>query len=187
MGKFFLGFIIVALLLGAGVYYVYTTTGSKFGLSQIVLTKGTIDFSTQAFANGNPIPAEFTCDGKNINPVLLIDRAPEDAKSLAIIIDDPGATPQTFTHFLMFNINPRVASIDAGEVPEGAVIATNDYGKMEYDGPCPPIGVHKYYFRVYALDIMLTLDETAKRSDLDKAVKGHIIARGEFHGEYAKN
>jgi Raf kinase inhibitor-like YbhB/YbcL family protein len=187
VGKFFLGLFVILLLLTGGVYYVGRTTGNDFGLGGIILKKGTINFSTQAFGNGNPIPLDYTCDGKDVSPVLLIDRVPGDAKSLAIIVDDPSATPATFTHFMMFNIDPGVESIGTGEVPEGAIVANNDYGKNEYNGPCPPVGVHKYYFRIYALDTALYLDENAKRSNLDKAMKGHIIARGEFYGEYAKN
>jgi Raf kinase inhibitor-like YbhB/YbcL family protein len=186
MGKFFLGLALILLVIAGAAYYFYNKSGSTFGLDQNLVVKGTINISSQEFLNGAIIPIKYTCDWQNINPSFSIDRVPGDAKSLVLIVDDPDAKP-TFTHWLVFNIDPMVTNIAEDSIPSGATVGTNDFGKSEYGGPCPPTGAHKYYFRIYALDTILTLDETARRADLDKAIGGHIIAKGEFYGEYEKN
>lgn len=179
MGKFWFG-ILLFLALGGGIFYKYFYNGTIF-------SKGTIAFSVQEFSNGELIPKKFTCDGTDISPSFLIERVPGDAKSLVIIVDDPDAPPTTFTHFLMLNIDPQIGSIDQGVTPAGATVATNDYGKQEYNGPCPSIGTHKYFFRVFALDKVLDLGEQSKRIDVDSAIRGHVIAKGEYTGTFIKN
>lgn len=184
MTKFIL---IVILLLSVSVgafYYLDKSTINRSG--RLLLSKGTINFGTQEFAQGLPIPTKFTCNGRDINPTLYIERVPQDAKSLVIIMDDPDATPDTFTHWILFNIDPSEELLEEGEIPAGAVLATNDFGKTQYAGPCPPLGIHRYFYRIYALDTKLTLDEKATRTDVDQAIKGHIITTGETYGEYSK-
>lgn len=185
MGKFFLGLTLILLIIAGGAYYFYGRSGSSYGLNKNVLVKGRINISSQEFLNGAVIPIKYTCDWQNISPTLSIDRVPGDAKSLVLIMDDPGAKP-VFTHWMVFNIDPGTSDILEATIPPGATVGTNDFGEPKYAGPCPPTGVHKYYFRIYALDNVLTLDETAGRADLDKAMNGHIIAKGEFYGEYEK-
>lgn len=179
MGKFFFGILVFAGLAGF-LFYKYFYNGTIF-------STGTINFTVQEFGRGELIPQKFTCDGADISPSYLIERVPQDAKSLVLIVDDPDATPETFTHFIMFNIDPDIGSIDQGITPSGVTVATNDFGKKEYNGPCPPIGTHEYFYRIYALDTQLLLTDEAKRSDIDNAVKGHVIAKGEYTGSYIKN
>lgn len=178
MGKFWFG-ILLFLALAGGIFY-------KYFWNTTIFMKGTIAFSVQEFSNGELIPKKFTCDGSDISPSFLIERVPGDAKTIAIIVEDPDAEAKTFTHYMLLNIDPQIGSIDQGVTPANAIIATNDYGKQEYNGPCPTLGSHKYTFRVYALDTEIDLPESATRPEVDKAMRGHIIAKGEYFGQYSK-
>jgi Raf kinase inhibitor-like YbhB/YbcL family protein len=141
--------------------------------------------TSSAFQQGGNIPRKFTCDGENMSPPLQITSAPAEAKSLALIADDPDAPGGLFTHWLVWNISPQTNSIAEGSAPKG-VQGTNDFGKSGYGAPCPPSGMHRYYFRIFALDRELDLRSGAKRSQLDAAMKGHVIAQGELIGRYGK-
>jgi Raf kinase inhibitor-like YbhB/YbcL family protein len=116
---------------------------------------------------------------------LQITGIPSDAKSLVLIADDPDAPSGVFTHWLVWNIPPQTNSVAEGSAPKG-VRGTNDFGKSGYGAPCPPTGAHRYYFRVFALDRELALPSGAKRSQLEAAMKGHVIAQGELMGHYAR-
>jgi Raf kinase inhibitor-like YbhB/YbcL family protein len=144
-----------------------------------------IKITSSALREGESIPSKFTCDGGDISPPLRIADVPSGAKSLALIADDPDAPGGLFTHWLVWNISPQSNSIAEGSAPKG-VQGTNDFGKSGYGAPCPPSGVHRYYFRVFALDRELDLRSGAKRSQLDAAMKGHVIAQGELIGRYAR-
>jgi Raf kinase inhibitor-like YbhB/YbcL family protein len=141
--------------------------------------------TSSAFQQGGNIPSRFTCDGGNTSPPLQITGVPSEAKTLVIIADDPDAPSGLFTHWLVWNIPSRTNAIAEGSTPKG-VHGTNDFGKSGYGGPCPPSGTHRYYFRVFALDRELALGPGAKRSQLDAAMKGHVIAQGELMGRYAR-
>lgn len=184
--KFFIGLLVIFLaLIGAGFYYYYTT-GNTFGLDKTFLTHPTIDVSSTEFVNGAAIPQKFTCDDADTNPPFLFDRVTPDAKSLVFIAEDVDTKP-VFTHWIIFNIDPKTINIDRPSDLTGASIGTNSFGKMEYDGPCPPKNsTHKYYFRLYALDTMLNLPEGAKRSEIDAAIKGHKLGWGEMFGTYSR-
>jgi Raf kinase inhibitor-like YbhB/YbcL family protein len=141
--------------------------------------------TSSAFQEGGNIPSKFTCDGGNASPPLQITGIPSEAKTLVLIADDPDAPGGLFTHWLVWNIPAQTNSIAEGSVPKG-VHGTNDFGKSGYGAPCPPSGTHRYYFRVFALDRELTLPAGAKRSQLDGAMKGHVVAQGELMGRYAR-
>lgn len=141
--------------------------------------------TSSAFQEGGNIPSKFTCDGADASPPLQIADVPSGAKSLVLIADDPDAPSGLFTHWAVWNISPQTTSISGGSTPKG-VQGKNDFGKSGYGGPCPPSGAHRYYFRVFALDRELALPSGAKRSQLDAAMKGHIIAQGELMGRYAR-
>jgi Raf kinase inhibitor-like YbhB/YbcL family protein len=187
MGKFTLGFILVILIIGGCAYYIYRTTGYKFGLDSTILSKGTINISTQDFIDGGKIPADFACDGRNVSPTFLLEHIPSDSKSLVIILDDSDSNPKYFTHWMAFNIDPGVSTIESSKVLGNATVGINDFGNPEYDGPCPPVGeTHNYYFRIYALDRVLNLAPNSKRTNLDAAISGHVIAKGQITGTYSR-
>jgi hypothetical protein len=141
------------------------------------------------FSNNELIPQKYACDGKDINPNLCIENVPEDAKSLVIIVDDPDALKGLWTHWIVFNINPNVREIKEDSLPLNGVLGTNTSGKIGYEGPCPPKGeTHHYFFKVYALDVVLSLlTEGSQRSEIEKAMEGHIIDKGELMGIYFRN
>src|ERR1041385_5652283 len=141
--------------------------------------------TSSAFQEGGNIPSRFSRDGQNVNPALRIEGTPSDAKSLLLIMDDPDAPVGLFTHWLVWNIDPKTTEIAEKSVPKGAVQGTNDYPGRGYDGPQPPSGTHRYYFRIIALDKKLDLPSGAKRKELDKAMSGHVIAQGEYMGRYS--
>ena len=141
--------------------------------------------TSSAFREGGNIPSKFTCDSGNASPPLQITGVPPEAKTLVLIADDPDAPGGLFTHWLVWNIPPQTNSIAEGSGPKG-VHGTNDFGKSGYGAPCPPPGTHRYYFRVFALDRELTLPAGAKRSQLDGAMKGHVVAQGELMGRYSR-
>lgn len=147
-----------------------------------------LTITSSAFSENGTIPGEYTCDGKNVNPPLSISDVPAAAKSLALIMDDPdvpkGRIPgDVFDHWVVFNIPPDTAAIAASSTPPGREGA-NTSGKTAYAGPCPPDREHRYFFRLYALDIMLPLSEGAPRADVENAMRGHIIESTELMGLY---
>ena len=135
-------------------------------------------------ANGR-IPTKFTCVGKDVSPPLRITDAPPSAKSLALIMDDPDAPAGTWVHWVEWNIPPGPTTI-AEAAGRLGVQGTNSWGKRGYGGPCPPSGAHRYFFKVYALDAMLTLPEGTQKSGLLAAMEGHILAQAELVGLYSK-
>src|SRR5438093_9008591 len=141
--------------------------------------------TSSAFREGESIPSKFTCDGGDTSPPLQIGDVPSEAKSLVLIADDPDAPGGLFTHWLVWNIPPQTSSIAEGSAVNG-VQGTNDFGKSGYRGPCPPPGVHRYSFKVLALDRELDLRSGAKRSQLDAVMKGHVVAQGELMGRYSR-
>ena len=151
----------------------------------------TLQVESSAFGMNGSIPAHFTCEGEDVAPPLAWSTPPEPAKSIAILVDDPDApdpaAPQrTWTHWIVTGIPATVTSLRGGNaLPEGASLGTNDWGKRAWGGPCPPIGRHRYFFKVYALDIALDAPGIS-RLELLAAMKGHIVAQGELIGTYEK-
>ncbi len=141
--------------------------------------------TSSAFQEGGNIPSKFSCDGGNTSPPLQISNVPPEAKSLVLIVDDPDAPSGLFTHWAVWNISPQTSTVAEGSTPKG-VQGTNDFGRSGYGGPCPPSGMHRYYFKIFALDRELDLPFGAKRSQLDAALKGHAIAQGELMGRYSR-
>lgn len=144
-----------------------------------------VSVATSAFQAGGDIPAKFTCNGANVNPALKINGVPNEAKSLVLIVDDPDAPRGLFTHWILWNIDPKTTDIGENSVPAGGVQGTNDFGKRNYGGPCPPSGTHRYFFKIFALDMKLDLKPGVRRADLDAAMKSHILAQGELMARYA--
>jgi len=142
--------------------------------------------TSPAFQQNGTIPKKYTCGGENINPPLAISSVPNNARSLVLIVDDPDAPSGVWTHWLVWNINVQTKEIKENSLPEGAILGTNDFGQTNYGGPCPPSGTHRYFFKIYALDVMLNLSQGAKRPQLEQAMINHIIDQGELVGKYSK-
>jgi Raf kinase inhibitor-like YbhB/YbcL family protein len=144
---------------------------------------GDLKITSAAFLHEGNIPSLYTCDGENINPPLHVGNLPEGAKTLAIIMEDPDAPNGTFDHWLAWNIPPE-NPIEENR-PAG-ISGKNGGGKTGYYGPCPPSGIHRYYFYVFALDAHLSLKAGAGKKDLKDAMETHILAKGTLMGHYQK-
>jgi Raf kinase inhibitor-like YbhB/YbcL family protein len=167
-----------AIIAGASIVVVAAIASFAAGGVKMKIT-------SSAFQQGGNIPSKFSCDGANTSPPLQVSDVPSGAKSLVLVVDDPDAPSGLFTHWTVWNIPPQTSTIAEGSTPKG-VQGTNDFGKSGYGGPCPPSGAHRYYFKIFALDRELDLPSGAKRSQLDTAMKGHVIAQGELMGRYAR-
>jgi len=139
--------------------------------------------TSPAFENNGFIPSKYTCDGEDVNPAISIDGLPEGTLSLVLIIDDPDAPMGTWDHWIVWNI-PPTKIIEENSVP--GIEGLNDFRKHTYGGPCPPSGIHRYFFKVYALNTQLTLSSTSKKREVEKAMRGHILAQGELIGRYKR-
>lgn len=151
--------------------------------------------SSPAFANGSAIPAEFTCDGSNTSPPLTWSGVPPGTKSLALIVDDPDApdpaAPQkTWVHWVLYNLPPDSPGLRQGvatrDLPKGTREGINDWRHAGYGGPCPPVGRHRYVYKLYALDTVLPDLGRADKSRLEKAMQGHVIDKTELVGTYQR-
>jgi Raf kinase inhibitor-like YbhB/YbcL family protein len=154
----------------------------------------TLKVTSSAFQQGGSIPAQYTCEGDDISPPLAWAGLPNNTKTIAMIVDDPDAPdpakPQrVYVHWVVYNMPAQTTSLPENAsksgMPAGALQGKNDWGKAEYGGPCPPIGRHRYFFKLYALDTTLGL-KAATKADFEKAVKGHIVDSGELMGTYQK-
>ncbi len=139
--------------------------------------------SSPAFESKGLIPEKYTCQGMDINPPLIIEEIPEKAKSLTLIVEDPDAPPGNWIHWIVYDI-PIIDHIQENSVP--GTQGRNDFNKLDYGGPCPPYGVHRYFFRLYALDSSLNLEEGMDKESLLKAMNAHIMEHSELVGRYGK-
>ncbi|ADI73657.1 PEBP family protein [Methanohalobium evestigatum Z-7303] len=142
-----------------------------------------IEVTSSAFKHNGEIPKKYSCDGEDINPDLQFSNVPSGTESLVLIMDDPDAPVGTFTHWVVWNIDPS-SSIKENSVP--GVQGANSFGKSSYGGPCPPSGTHRYFFRVYALDTKLDKSEGATKKEVEKAMEGHVVGKGELMGNYSR-
>ena len=143
--------------------------------------------SSTAFAHNGQIPKKYTCDGSDINPPLKFEEAPANARSLALIVDDPDAPMGTWVHWVVWNIDPKSAEIKENSVPKGSMQGMNDFRKHNYGGPCPPSGTHRYFFKLYALDMTLNIGASAGKNALESAMKGHILGEAQLVGLYERS
>ncbi len=149
--------------------------------------------TSTAFEHGGAIPRDYTCEGSDRSPPLVIHDVPSETKSLALIVDDPdapdpNAPKRTWVHWVLYNLPPNARNLsEGGDDFPGAIEGTNDWRRSGYGGPCPPIGRHRYFFKLYALDALLReLDEPTKAA-LEHAMRGHVIAQAELMGTYQKS
>jgi Raf kinase inhibitor-like YbhB/YbcL family protein len=144
----------------------------------------------EAFGENAKIPRLHTCDGEDLSPSLHWIGAPGETRSFALIMDDPDAPAATWNHWLLFDLPATANSLPEGHQPgEDGLSGTNDFGRMGYGGPCPPRGhgPHRYFFKLYALDVpSLNLQPGARRSDIDNAIRGHILAESQWVGRYER-
>lgn len=150
-----------------------------------------IQITSSAFTEGSPIPRKYTCEGEDESPPLAWSTAPAGAKSLALIADDPDAPMGTWVHWVIFNLPPTLTGLPEGIAKnpsvEGGLQGNNDFRKTGYGGPCPPRGKpHRYFFKLYALDTMLPLQAGATKAEVEKAMRGHILAQGQLMGTYSR-
>ena len=141
-----------------------------------------------AFQNGNEIPRKYGYKKDNINPPLLIKEIPNEAKSLALIMDDPdamGAVGKIWVHWIVWNIEPSTSEINENSIPSNSIQGKTDFGETAYGGPAPPDKEHTYVFKLYALDEKLSINEGSSKSQVEEAMKGHIIDEAKLEGKYA--
>lgn len=139
-----------------------------------------------AFDNEERIPITYTCDGENINPTISFLEIPTTAKSLLLIVDDPDAPVGLWTHWIVYNMPPNTTEIVENSTPPG-VEGLNSSSNVGYQGPCPPSGTHRYFFRLFALDTVLPDLDTVTREQIDAAMKNHIVEKAELMGTYSRN
>ena len=151
--------------------------------------------TSPAFEHGEPMPRRYTCEGDDISPALEWSGVPEATKSLALIVDDPdapdpAAPKRVWVHWVLYDIPPDVIrlreAIGGADLPSGTLEGLNDWKKVGYGGPCPPIGRHRYFFKLYALDCMLSDSEHPTKAELERAMNGHVLARAELVGTFKK-
>ncbi len=145
------------------------------------------------FKPGAEIPEQFTCDGSNISPALNWSAPPEGTQSFALIMDDPDAPGRTWVHWVLYDLPGTERDLPEGVAPKGTLPSgarqgLNDFRKTGYGGPCPPAGAaHRYYFRLYALDTALDLKAGATRQQIDRLMRGHVLAQAELMAQYRRN
>jgi Raf kinase inhibitor-like YbhB/YbcL family protein len=156
----------------------------------------TLKLTSTAFAHEGGIPKIHTCQGQDVSPPLAWSGVPEDAKSLVLIIDDPdapdpAAPKMTWVHWVLYDIPPSATGLPQGvspkELPAGTLQGTSDFQRTGYGGPCPPIGRHRYFHKLYALDVVLPDLKKPRKQDVEKAMKGHVIEEAVLIGTYQKN
>lgn len=180
-------FILAMVFLAAGFT---VAAGCKAGPQKRAIKK--LEFQSPDFAYGANIPKEFTCDGEDVSPAFTNSPPPGGTQSYTLIADDPDAPGGTWVHWVIFDMSADGQTMAIGtqkleQFPDGSRQGRNDFGKIGYGGPCPPPGkVHRYFFKLYALDKTLNLPPGATKKDVERAMRGHILAQGEWMGRYAR-
>jgi len=192
--KSLLWLIVLLLVVGLVVFLSTGEKGEAPSLNEKNIMMGKLSIVSSAFESGEAIDPRFSCDGRNINPPLQISDIPENTESLVLIMNDPDIPneikgrlgKEEFVHWVLFNISPTVRNIEEGGAP--GIEGQNTSGNIGYTGPCPPTEFkpteHRYFFRIYALDIELELSEGATKEDVLKSMEGHILQQSELMGTY---
>jgi len=147
---------------------------------------------TASFPNGGPIPRKFTCDGADLSPEVSWTGSPTGTQSFVLIADDPDAPVGTWTHWVLFDVPAQTNSLAEGiakvdEVPSGGRQGRNDFRRIGYGGPCPPPGKpHRYFFKLYALDKMLSLKPGCSKAEVEQAMQNHVLGKAELMGTYQR-
>ena len=145
--------------------------------------------TSSAFSDGALIPIKYTCDGDDISPPLVWNDIPENTASFVLINDDPDAPVGTWDHWILFNLDGKTTelaeNVDLSKLA-GVQLGHNSWRRNDYGGPCPPYGTHRYFFKLYALDMKLDLPANSSKQDIEKAMTGHILAEAELLGRYKR-
>jgi Raf kinase inhibitor-like YbhB/YbcL family protein len=158
-------------------------------------TARALSLTSPSFTSQGAIPTKHTCDGGDVSPAVAWSGVPQGTKSLVLIVDDPDApdprAPKTtWVHWVVFNIPPTAPGLPEGVkkdgTPSGTAQGLNDWGRAGYGGPCPPVGRHRYFHKLYALDTILEDLGTPKKADVERAMEGHILEHAELIGTYQK-
>jgi len=190
----FLVFCLITLLLVscAGNSPAPTTTSAPTIEAAEPAADQTMKITTSAFADGQPIPQKYTCSGENVSPALAWSGVPASAKSLALVTEDPDAPSGTFIHWVLYNLPPSLSELPE-KVPTGAAVeglgsqGSTGFGKPGYGGPCPPAGKpHRYYFKLYALDLAPQLASGLNAAGLQQQMQGHILAQAQWMGTFQR-
>jgi len=180
--------VVAVILLSVGVLNINNREGASkrddIGVVDLGKISGQMEIIS-VFEQGQAIPEQYTADGEDVNPPLEIIGIPDETKSLVLIVDDPDAPVGLWVHWLVFNI-PIIDKIKENSVPKDSIQGTNSWGRTEYGGPDPPSGVHRYFFKVYALDIELNLEPSTEKEDIEKDMEGHILDHAELMGVYGR-
>ena len=163
---------------------VWWLVGCAFPLAGLMGFADPVKISAPAFAEGQPIPALYA-KAQNVSPKLRMGNVPSNARSLALIVDDPDSPSGLWTHWLVWNLPPGTTEIPEGKLPPDALQGKNSFGNVRYDGPAPPSGTHRYFFHLYALDASLVLPAGSDRATLEAAMKGHLVSEGQTFGIYS--
>lgn len=143
--------------------------------------------ASSEFENNGEIPKKYTCDGADVNPPLEFHDVPDNTGSFVLIVEDPDAPAKTWVHWVLYNIPGDTTSIEEDSVPEGALEGETDFGEPGYGGPCPPDGEHRYYFKLYALDVEeLELFEGDSKERVEEAISNHVIESCELMASYSR-
>ena len=152
--------------------------------------------TSTAFTAGSPMPAKLTCEGQDISPALAWQNVPSAARSLALIMDDPdapdpAAPKRIWVHWLLYNLPPATSglpeALSGDNLPPGTREGLNDWRRTGYGGPCPPIGRHRYYFKLYALNVVLPDLGKPSKAELEAAMHGHVLDEAQLMGTYQKH
>lgn len=155
----------------------------------------TLQIHSPAFENGGDMPSKYTCEGDDIAPPLVWSGVPADARSLVLIVDDPDAPDpaaprMTWVHWVLYNLPPETSELAEGvtvaALPAGTLEGINDWKRSGYGGPCPPIGRHRYFHKLYALDTLLDNLDMPRKAQVEAAMQGHILAESQLLGTYQK-
>lgn len=145
-----------------------------------------LELTSNAFTNGQSIPAKYSCTGRNISPALTWTEPPVGTQSFALIVDDPDAPTGTWVHWVLFNIPAEARSLQENTDTGAMSFGKNSWGDLGYGGPCPPSGTHRYYFKLYAIDSTINLLPGATKEQVLQEMQGHILAQGELMGTFSK-
>ncbi len=180
--------VVIYITAKSGVFDSFRNSTSTQNNSVTINKSKGMKITSPAFVNNTKIPSKYTCNGNNVNPPLIFEDVPHNAKSLVLIVDDPDAPMGTWVHWVVYNINPKAKDVAENSIPQDGIQAVTSFAKPGYGGPCPPSGTHRYFFKLYALDTILHFDETqaVDKKAVEDAMNSHIVDQTEFIGLYSQ-